>query len=596
MLTYLLYSGRFILLKSRGFRAQTALLGLGLLASASCGARSQLDAGARGDGGAGGASLSTSSAITASGGAGGVIMSSGVVTGGTMSASSGSMVGCAPGEVVGCYDGPEGSENLGNCKGGAHVCLPDGSGFGPCDGEVLPTFEDCVTPADEDCDGLTPVCGPGWTQVGGTGAAPVDLLPIGMAVDHSGGVILLGVLHGTADLGGGVVLSAPNKVDLALLRYAVDGKLLWTKHFANESTIAWALGGVALHGNDIVIAGTVEGPLDLGKGPIPGTAAFVATLDATGNLIWATRSHTAGSKLAVDSAGNIYTVSSCSDQPLDCQALTRVQKLDSTGKTLWERDLVGGGFVSSYGLAVDSKDNLVITGWANKGLDVGTGPVPGFGIFLAKLDPQGKALWARRYTDTGADLAIATFSPLKFGVPWSSGVVEGNGTATAFALAVAPNDDVILTGRMVESLDFGGGPITSKTNGLFYARIDPNGEHVWSRAMGSGLRDTPPTIAVTPSGEVVTAAYSGLPKPANPMVGGIDFGGGILPKGLVLARLDAGGKYVASASFPSGGQWSWLFVGATPDAIYLAGAAHPDITIGGKTGSGFFLAKLVPGP
>jgi hypothetical protein len=439
------------------------------------------------------------------------------------------------------------------------------------------------------------VCGPGWTQGGGAGAGPVELLPIGMAVDHSGGVVLLGVLYGTADLGGGVVLSAPNKVDLALVRYAVDGKLLWTKHFPNDSTIAWAFGGVALRGKDIVIAGTVEGPLDLGKGPIPGTGAFIATLDATGNLIWATRPPTAGSKLAVDSAGNIYTVSSCSDKLGYCHKLARVQKLDSKGKTLWEKDFVGGGFVTPYGLAVDSKNNLYITGWANEGLDVGTGPLPGMGIFLAKLDPQGKALWARRYSDPGVDLSVVAFSPLTFGVPWSSGSIQGGGTA-AFALAIAPNDDVILTGRMTESLDFGGGPITSLTNGLFYARLDPNGDHVWSRAVGSGLRDTPPSIALTPSGDVVTAAYTVLPTSADPTVGGIDFGGGLLPKGLVMARLDAGGQHLASTTFPSGGQWTWLFVGATPNAVYLAGAAHPDITIGGETGKGFFLAKLVPGP
>lgn len=92
--------------------------------------------------------------------------------------------------------------------------------------------------------------------------------------------------------------------------------------------------------------------------------------------------------------------------------------------------------------------------------------------------------------------------------------------ATAFALAIGTNDDVILTGRMVESLDFGGGKITSQTNGLFYARINPNGDHEWSRAVGSGLRDTPPTIAVTPSGDVVMAAYTSLPTPADPMVAG----------------------------------------------------------------------------
>lgn len=113
--------------------------------------------------------------------------------------------------------------------------------------------------------------------------------------------------------------------------------------------------------------------------------------------------------------------------------------------------------MSPYGLAVDSKNNLYIAGWATDGLDVGTGPLPGGGIFLAKLDPQGEALWARRYIDTGADPSILSLWPLEFGVPWSSGIVEGTSMATAFALAIGTNDDVILTGRMVESLDFGVG-------------------------------------------------------------------------------------------------------------------------------------------
>lgn len=73
--------------------------------------------------------------------------------------------------------------------------------------------------------------------------------------------------------------------------------------------------------------------------------------------------------------------------------------------------------MSPYGLAVDSKNNLYIAGWATDGLEVGTGPLPGGGIFLAKLDPQGEALWARRYIDTGADPSILSLWPLEFGVP-----------------------------------------------------------------------------------------------------------------------------------------------------------------------------------
>ena len=34
-------------------------------------------------------------------------------------------------------------------------CLPDGSGFGACEGAVAPVDEDCSTGVDDDCDGVT---------------------------------------------------------------------------------------------------------------------------------------------------------------------------------------------------------------------------------------------------------------------------------------------------------------------------------------------------------------------------------------------------------------------------------------------------------
>ena len=67
---------------------------------------------------------------------------------------------CTPGEMVGCYTGPPGTLGVGICKGGTQACNALGTAFGPCAGEVLPQPEICTTTADEDCDGLTPPCGP----------------------------------------------------------------------------------------------------------------------------------------------------------------------------------------------------------------------------------------------------------------------------------------------------------------------------------------------------------------------------------------------------------------------------------------------------
>ena len=62
---------------------------------------------------------------------------------------------CEPGETAPCYGGPDGTENVGACVGGVTTCNADGSGFGPCEGEVQPVDEDCDNQTDDDCDGET---------------------------------------------------------------------------------------------------------------------------------------------------------------------------------------------------------------------------------------------------------------------------------------------------------------------------------------------------------------------------------------------------------------------------------------------------------
>lgn len=62
---------------------------------------------------------------------------------------------CEPGEQISCYSGPPNTAGVGTCLGGLATCLPSGVGFGACEGEELPASEDCGTPEDEDCDGIS---------------------------------------------------------------------------------------------------------------------------------------------------------------------------------------------------------------------------------------------------------------------------------------------------------------------------------------------------------------------------------------------------------------------------------------------------------
>jgi hypothetical protein len=79
---------------------------------------------------------------------------------------------CTPGEQVACYTGPAATENKGICKGGLQTCNAQGTGFGPCQGQVLPMPDDiCSNGQDDNCNGQTDEDpdedGDGWTKCGG---------------------------------------------------------------------------------------------------------------------------------------------------------------------------------------------------------------------------------------------------------------------------------------------------------------------------------------------------------------------------------------------------------------------------------------------
>lgn len=65
---------------------------------------------------------------------------------------------CDPGSVRDCYSGPPGTENVGACTVGSETCNDEGTAWGGCVGQVLPSSEVPTepgqTPVDEDCDGM----------------------------------------------------------------------------------------------------------------------------------------------------------------------------------------------------------------------------------------------------------------------------------------------------------------------------------------------------------------------------------------------------------------------------------------------------------
>lgn len=177
-----------------------------------------------------------------------------------------------------------------------------------------------------------------------------------------------------------------------------------------------------------------------------------------------------GQAIAFDPAGNIIVVASIASGSLDFgggplagpQSLA-IAKLDRTGSHLWSRRLGGGtnGFNSS--VLADSAGNIVIAGSFQTAIDFGAGSMTSVGgadIFVAKLDPGGAPIFAKRFGDTADQRALD--------------------------IAIGPDDSIYITGDIAGTTDFGGGALVSAGVDAFLLRLNAAGDHVMSRRYGDG--------------------------------------------------------------------------------------------------------------
>ena len=120
---------------------------------------------------------------------------------------------------------------------------------------------------------------------------------------------------------------------------------------------------------------------------------------------------------------------------------------NTTGFGQWSKVLVGDPKVGTGAnhVAVDGSDNIVIAGQFSGPADFGGGPLsPDGGVFLLKLDKDGKHLWSRGY-------------------PFGDGGIR--------AIAAGKlEDETAVVGNFYGSLDFGTGLIEAQ-QGFFIARL-----------------------------------------------------------------------------------------------------------------------------
>ena len=210
-----------------------------------------------------------------------------------------------------------------------------------------------------------------------------------------------------------------------------------------------------------------------------------------------------------------------------------IAKFDPDGKARWVQSFGALGEQYATDVATDAEGNIVVVGMARgDAFPFGTGVVApkatDADIFIAKFDPDGKAMWAKRVGAAGpmlwyeptATVAVSRTdgsivvggshaAALNFGLddplpaagdengfvaklePTGQGIWQFAFGATGYKqrvtdVAFGPKNDVFFTGWFSGSLTIGPDELKSfnDTEDLVVAKLDPNGVPVWARGYG----------------------------------------------------------------------------------------------------------------
>jgi len=281
-------------------------------------------------------------------------------------------------------------------------------------------------------------------------------------------VAFTGSLGGAHNFGGGLRQAQRRFA----VKYDSAGTYLW-------DPVWTAVPGSNIYGdiefdstNAIVVCGNTRASYDFGFGPppVPNLSvddAFVAKWNAAGVVQWANvyvgTQTMVGPEIAIDSTDSVYFVGKSFGGATygSTTAASGNQfcvKVNSAGVYQWDWWFLSGG--ATWGVDVDSADNVLIGGGYTGPVNFGGGPrtAPGsFGSFLCKRASDGTYLW---------DAVFAT----------------GSGVNYSFGLGVVPADgSARIAGNFDGTEDFQPGPgvfnvtAAAGTYHAFVSRINADG-------------------------------------------------------------------------------------------------------------------------
>ena len=194
------------------------------------------------------------------------------------------------------------------------------------------------------------------------------------------------------DKNNNIIVTGKSNNDYYTIKYDSSGMQLWDKRY-NSGFNDQALAVATDSNNNIIVTG--ESGVSVGN-----TNFRTIKYDPNGNELWMKHVGTGSSDLAygiaVDSNNNIVVAG----QSFGYHTTTGwnwdflIVKYDNNGGYLWYKTYDNGDD-RAYGVAIDSNDNVIVTGMSN------------WDFFTIKYDANGNELWSKTLDNGSDDIAFS---------------------------------------------------------------------------------------------------------------------------------------------------------------------------------------------
>lgn len=316
---------------------------------------------------------------------------------------------------------------------------------------------------------------------------------------------------------------------------------------------------------DVWVAGTISGEVRVGAATVSsggGADLYVAKLDSSGHLIWASRYGDASDQKAfaadVDEEGNLVVAGAFAGTLAVGGNTLRamgssdafVVKIDGNGRALWSLSYGGeGANAEAHAVAVGSNGDVAVGGGFDHQVTFAPNELVaatqgGTDAFFALIDGSGRTKWVRNFGSGGSDMGTS--------------------------VAVDHEGNVVVYGTYEQTIDLGQGPFESKGyTDVFFGKLGRQGQTIWSRAFGGPLDDAAVGVALDSADNIATLGDYEVT---------VDLGTGPIPAYEPPGSWDAGFDFYI-AGYDSTGRALWANHYGSIDAVdrgdaIVAGNGH----------------------